>query len=79
VLLLVAEVVRAGSAQNYHYEQLAEELIVRLVERYLAEYRPMLRERLECHAALMEILDVFVRVGWPEAHRLTYRLGEIYR
>jgi hypothetical protein len=79
VLLLTAEVVRAGSAYGYHYEQLGEELIVRMVERYLAEYRPMLRERLDCHAALMEILDVFVRVGWPQAHQLTYRLGEIYR
>jgi len=79
VLLLIAEVLRAASAQNYHYEQLGEELIVRLIERYLAEYRPMLRERPDCHAALMEILDIFVRVGWPQAHQLTYRLGEIYR
>lgn len=79
VLLLIAEVLKAASSQNYHYEQLGEELIVRLIERYLAEYRPMLRERPDCHAALMEILDIFVRVGWPEAHQLTYRLGEIYR
>ena len=70
---------KAASAQNYHYEQLGEELIVRLVERYLAEYRPMLRERLDCHAALMGILEIFVRVSWPDAHQLTYRLSEIYR
>lgn len=79
VLLLIAEVLKSASAQNYHYEQLGEELIVRLVERYLAEYRPMLRERHDCHAALMGILEIFVRVGWPDAHQLTYRLSEIYR
>ena len=79
VLLLVSDVVRAGSAQGYHYEQLGEEAVVRMVKRYLSEYRTMLREHRECHAALMQILDVFVRVGWPQAHQLTYRLGEIYR
>jgi hypothetical protein len=46
ILLLIGEVVKASSAQGYHYEQL---------------------------------LDVFVRVGWPRAHQLTYRLNEIYR
>jgi hypothetical protein len=78
-LLLIGEVVKASSGHGYHYEQLGEELVVRTVERYLAEYRPILRENRECHAVLMEILDVFVRVGWPRAHQLTYRLNEIYR
>jgi hypothetical protein len=78
-LLMVGEVVKASSAHGYQYEQLGEDLIVRMVERYLAEYRPILREHRACHAALMEILDVFVRVGWPRAHQLTYRLNEIYR
>ncbi|MCX6593130.1 MAG: hypothetical protein NTZ56_16560 [Acidobacteria bacterium] len=79
VLLLVGEVVRTGGKYGYEYEQLAEGLMVELVERYLAEYRPLLRERLDCHKALMDILDVFVRVGWPRAHQLTYQLGDIYR
>jgi hypothetical protein len=79
VLVLAGEVVSTGSKYGYQYEQLAEGLIVQMVERYLAEYRPILREHSECHQALMVILDVFVRVGWPSAHRLTYRLGEIYR
>jgi len=79
LLLLIAQSVKASAANNYQYEQLAEELIVKTVERYLAEFRPLLREHPECHVALMEILDVFVRVGWPQAHELTYRLGDIYR
>jgi hypothetical protein len=79
VLLLIAQSVKASAANNYQYEPLAEELIVNTVERYLAESRPLLREHPECHVALMEILDIFVRVGWPQAHQLTYRLGDIYR
>jgi hypothetical protein len=79
VLLLIAQSVKAGAANNYQYEPFAQELIVKTVERYLAEFRPLLREHPECHGALMDILDIFVRVGWPQAHQLTYRLGDIYR
>jgi signal recognition particle GTPase len=79
VLILAGAVVRTGSKYRYQYESLAEGLIVDIVERYLAEYRPILRERPECHTALMDILDIFVRVGWPRAHQLSYRLSEIYR
>lgn len=79
VLLLIGDAVTAGSKFGYQYEQLAEGLIVHIVERYLAEFRPLLRERPDCHTALMRILDVFVRVGWPSAHQLTYQLSDIYR
>ncbi len=51
--------------------------MVRLVEQYLAEYRAILRENEECRRTLLEVLDIFVQVGWPSALRLTYRL-EIY-
>jgi signal recognition particle GTPase len=78
VLLLVGAVVRAGSEYNYQFEHLAEGLMVEIVERYLAEYRPILRDH-ACYTALMDILDIFVRVGWPRAHQLTYQLGDIYR
>jgi signal recognition particle GTPase len=79
VLLLIGDAITAGGKYGYAYEQLAEGLMVKLVERYLAEFRPLLRERPECHTALMKILDGFVRVGWPSAHQLTYQLSDIYR
>jgi hypothetical protein len=53
--------------------------MVRLVERYLAEHRPLLREDDECRRILLEVLDIFVQAGWPQARRLTYRLEEIFR
>ena len=79
VLVLVGDVVRAGSKYGYQYEQLAEGLMVEIVEQYLAQYRTALRDHTECNRALMDILDVFVRLGWPRAHQLAYRLNEIYR
>ncbi|MGC4052861.1 MAG: hypothetical protein QM757_26335 [Paludibaculum sp.] len=79
ILRLIAQSVKSSAAHNYQFEPLAEDLVVKTVERYLAEFRPLLREHSEGNVALMEILDIFVRVGWPRAHQLTYRLGDIYR
>lgn len=79
VLHLIAQSVKASAEHNYQFEPLGEDLVVKTVERYLAEFRPLLRENPEGNVALMEILDIFVRVGWPRALQLTYRLGDIYR
>jgi hypothetical protein len=79
VFLRIGRVVRSGERGGYQYEQVAVDLLVRLVERYLAEYRTLLREDERCRRTLLEILDIFVRAGWPSARRLTYRLDEIFR
>jgi hypothetical protein len=79
VFLLVGKVVKSGERGGYQYESLAAELIVKLVERFIAEYRYVLRESEECRRVLVEILDVFVEAGWPSARRLTYRIEEIFR
>lgn len=79
VFVKVGRVLQGGKKFGYQYESLAEGLFVRLVERYLAEYRPLLRENTECRNILIDILDIFVKAGWPRARRLSYRLEEIYR
>lgn len=79
VFLYIGRVIRSGQKGAYQYESLAADLIVKLVERYLAEYRTLLRDNAECRQTLIEVLDVFVQVGWPSARRLTYRLEEIFR
>jgi hypothetical protein len=75
----IGYIVRAGLAGGYQYESLAADLIVELIERYLAEYRAIFREDEECQRTLLDILDIFVLAGWPSARRLTYRLEEIFR
>jgi len=79
VFLRIHRVVLAGQQAGYQYESMAVELIVRLVERYLAEYRTLLQQDGDCRSALIEVLDVFVKAGWPSARRLAYRLEEIVR
>jgi hypothetical protein len=77
VFLVIGEVVRSGSKRGYQHERMAADLMVQLIERYLAEYRQILREDRECRDVLREILDTFVQ--WPNARRLTCRLDEIFR
>jgi hypothetical protein len=75
VFLRIARLV-AGSAE-YPLESMAKDEIVRLVERYLAEFRHVFQENLKCQDALISLLDAFV--AWPAAWRLIYRLGESLR
>ena len=45
------------------------DLIVRIVQRYLADYRAVFTDRARLDD-LMDCLDVFVRAGWPAAQAL---------
>lgn len=67
-------------AQNgLSLESLAQDHVVEFAERFLAEYRDVLRDKVECRNALLDLLDVFVEAGWTRATTLTYGLHEIYR
>jgi hypothetical protein len=79
VFLRIATSIKSGTAGGYQSDPLAVNLVVRLIERYLAEHRVLLQQDAECRTALIEVLDIFVLAGWPEALRLTYRLHDIYR
>lgn len=79
VFLLVGRVVRKGRQGGYEYESLAVDLMVRLIERFIAEFGHILQENEQCRHTLIEILDTFVDAGWASARRLTYRMEEIFR
>ena len=75
VFLRISRLVKASV--EYPLESIAKDEIVRLVERYLAEFRHVLQSSPNCQDALIGLLDAFV--AWPAAWRLTYRLGESLR
>ena len=78
VFELVAQAVKSAQQGGYSDESMAADLIVRIVERYLADYRAVFTDRARLDD-LMDCLDVFARAGWPTAQALTFRLGEIWR
>ncbi|SPF41112.1 hypothetical protein SBF1_2420005 [Candidatus Desulfosporosinus infrequens] len=79
VFLRIGLTVFADQKGGYQYESLAADLVVKLVERYLAEFRGIFRDNPDCRHTLLELLDVFVKAGWPSARRLTYQTDEIFR
>ena len=56
--LRVAATVRAGKRCEYEYEQLAQDVVLRIVRRYLADKRALLQSDEECQRAL--------RGKWPQ-------------
>jgi hypothetical protein len=75
---LIAAAVRSSGPAGYGFESMAVDLIVRIVEQYLADHRDIFADPARLRD-LTDCLDVFVRAGWPQAHSLTFRLGEIWR
>jgi hypothetical protein len=79
VFKLIAKVVEKGMAGGYQYEQLAADLVVKLIERYIAEFRFIFKGDAECREALIKVLDIFVVAGWANARELTYHMEKIFR
>jgi hypothetical protein len=73
VFRLLASSIAAGVPYGLHTEELVLAEVVRIVERYLADYRHVL-DHPAALAELNAILEAFVSAGWPEAHRLVMRL-----
>ncbi len=79
VFVLIAQTVQSSSTWGYHFEPMGEELIVRIVKRYVTDHRELFRDKPDLESALADILDLFVEAGWPGARRLVYGLPEIFR
>ncbi len=79
VFELVGKLVSNSSRDGIHYESMATDLVVEIVEQYLAERRELFRVDRDLRETLLNVLDVFVEAGWPKATQLTFRLSEVFR
>ena len=75
---LHALLIGAGAREGYHYEGLAVPVIVRMITRYIADYRSIFEDDTR-RARLVQILRLFSDVGWPAALKLLYDLPELLR
>lgn len=67
-----------AAREGYHHESLAAPVIVRMVTRYIADYRSIFEDDTR-RAALVEILRLFSDVGWSDALKLLYDLPDLLR
>ena len=79
VFFRIARVIQGGRKGGYEYDSLAETVIVRIVDCYLADHRNLFRRDEAARRHLIGILDAFVRAGSENARRLSYGLGEVFR
>jgi hypothetical protein len=79
VIRLAAKTVLAARDSQYQLDHVAAQLVVRITSTILAEHRALLDSDDESLEAVLDVLDVFVRVGWPEAFALTYGLQDVFR
>lgn len=67
-----------ASRDGYQFESLGSGAVVRIVKRYIAEYRSALEDK-DARQKLICILQVFSDVGWSEAIELLYELPDLLR
>lgn len=67
-----------GEEEGYHYESLGNTAVVRVVQRYIADYRAIFEEEGR-RSRLVAILQLFSDVGWTDALKLLYDLPDLLR
>lgn len=77
--LRIVALLRRAAELGYPQEHLGMSAVVSIVERYLADYRDLLESDDACRDGVVQILDLFIEAGWPEALRLSFRLGDLFR
>ena len=67
-----------AAREGYHRETLGNSVVVRIIQRYLADYRSIFEDE-DQRAKLVAILQLFSDVGWSEALKLLYDLPDLLR
>ena len=78
VLHFAAQVVLAAESGGYHLDSMAASETVKLAERILTDYRSELRNA-AAMGDMVQLLDMFAKVGWPGALSLLWSLDEVFR
>ena len=78
VLHLAAGVVKSSEQFGYTLDTLAVMEVVEFVEIVLADYRYEVRDG-EALKDLLNLLDLFAKIGWTDALKLVWRLDEVFR
>lgn len=78
VFRLIVKSVVSSAKFGYVSEPMGADVIVRIIEEYLADYRDVFSDDARLND-LMACLNLFVSAGWPAAQSLTFRLAEIWR
>ena len=71
-------VLRASPPAGYSFDHMGMEKIVELCETIISDHKELLLNEASLKN-LLDLLDIFVKAGWPKPLELVWRLDEIYR
>lgn len=77
-LATTSEIAAMAAGTNYTFDPSAIREVVKYTERLFTDHKSMLTEP-EAFAQIMNLLNIYVRSGWPEALDLLWKLDEIFR
>ena len=78
VLDLAERVIKSSEPFGYNLDSIAVRDVVKFVEIVLADYRHEVRDG-EALEDLLNLLDLFAKIGWSDALKLVWRLDEVFR
>jgi hypothetical protein len=79
ILQMAFKVASGGEKLNYSLDRMAVDETVKLAEVVVADHRQEISRDRDSMKALLGLLDIFARAGWPEALKMIWRLDELYR
>ena len=79
VLGLIDIVIVAGRSDNLASEQLAQQEAAKVVREYIEHYRGLLTADRAALRIIMDTIDTFADIGWPEWTDLVFTIDSIYR
>lgn len=75
----IANILLGPAAEDgYQFESLGLNSLVKLIRRYLADYRDMFADG-DRRQKLVEVLELFSSAGWPDALKLLFELPDLLR
>ncbi|MEO2219639.1 hypothetical protein ABGV49_21510 [Chromobacterium vaccinii] len=77
--LLFEAIHGGGQSGGYQFESLGADLVVKIAQRFLADYSSLLTSKAEYRSGLVDVLNLFANTGWPEPRKLVYQLPEMLR
>jgi NACHT domain len=78
IVACACSVCRASARLEYAFDPMAVGRVVKFVEHVLADHKDVLRDGSTAQE-LGDIIDIFVRAGWPEAMRLLFTMDQAIR
>ncbi len=79
VFLLFHDALNAAANNGYQYEKMAVDLALKIVNKYLSEPRAIFQQEPACGPALLAVLDILLKSGWPETRKLAHQISKVYR